>query len=55
MSSTASIGYSIKWKRFLKLLRARVNLLMPEYMSDEYDAPLNGKADSAVAAAFLSW
>jgi hypothetical protein len=33
----------------------RDNLLMPEYMSDEYDAHPNGKAGSAFAAAFLSW
>ena len=31
------------------------NLLIPEYMSDELDPHPNGKAGSAIAAAFLSW
>lgn len=33
----------------------RDNLIMPEYMSSEFDAHPNGRAGSAVASAFLAW
>ena len=33
----------------------RDNLLIPEYMSSEFDAHPNGEAGSAVASAFLEW
>lgn len=33
----------------------RDNLIMPEYMSSEFDAHPNGKAGSAIASAFSAW
>jgi hypothetical protein len=33
----------------------RDNLIMPEYMSSEFDAHPNGKAGTAIASTFLAW
>ncbi|MDQ0110586.1 hypothetical protein [Paenibacillus harenae] len=33
----------------------RDNLLIPEYMSSDFDAHPNGEAGAAVASAFLAW